>query len=155
MLVTPVLYYERTASRMASERAGLVAEAVNDHLRVLTSQHPLDIESGDVHQVKPWFEGRLDFAPVVAVRGRRRVSAQGRRRRLLPGPEGGGVRLRAPPAPDHAARLPRRRTAVADSARRPLPAPAEVYRTVDQGLQRDHVADRRARLRARIRRGRA
>src|SRR5437867_2814643 len=45
MLVTPVLYYERTASRMVGERAGLVAEAVNDHLRVLASQHPLDIES--------------------------------------------------------------------------------------------------------------
>jgi len=69
MLVTPVLYYERTASRMAGERAGLVAEAVNDHLRVLASQHPLDIESSDVHQVKPWFEGRLDFAPRVAFEG--------------------------------------------------------------------------------------
>ena len=69
MLVTPVLYYERTASRMAGERAGLAAEAVNDHLRVLASQHPLDIESSDVHQVKPWFEGRLDFAPRVAFEG--------------------------------------------------------------------------------------
>jgi len=69
MLVTPVLYYERTASRMAGERVGLVAEAVNDHLRVLASQHPLDIESSDVHQVKPWFEGRLDFAPRVAFEG--------------------------------------------------------------------------------------
>ena len=69
MLVTPVLYYERTASRMAGERAGLVAEAVNDHLRVLSSQHPLDIESGGLHQVKPWFEGRLDFAPAVPFEG--------------------------------------------------------------------------------------
>ena len=46
-----------------------MAEAVNDHLRVLASQHPLDIESSDVHQVKPWFEGRLDFAPRVAFEG--------------------------------------------------------------------------------------
>ena len=43
--------------------------AVNDHLRVLASQHPLDIESGGIHQVKPWFEGRLDFAPVVSFLG--------------------------------------------------------------------------------------
>ena len=58
-------------SRRASERAStrMVAEAVNDHLRVLSSAHPLDIESGGMHQVKPWFEGRLDFAPVVRFTG--------------------------------------------------------------------------------------
>jgi anti-sigma factor RsiW len=43
----------------------LEAEAVNDHLRLLVAQHPLEIESGGPHQVKPWFEGKLDFAPVV------------------------------------------------------------------------------------------
>ena len=47
----------------------MVSEAVNDHLRVLYSEHPVEIESGGVHQVKPWFEGRLDFAPVVAFGG--------------------------------------------------------------------------------------
>jgi anti-sigma factor RsiW len=41
----------------------------DDHLRVLSSQHPLDVESGGIHQVKPWFEGRLDFAPVLAFEG--------------------------------------------------------------------------------------
>ena len=57
--------------RRASERAAgrMVAEAVNDHLRILSSQHPLDIESGGIHQVKPWFAGRLDFAPVVRFEG--------------------------------------------------------------------------------------
>jgi anti-sigma factor RsiW len=40
-------------------------EAVNDHLRMLVAQRPLEIESAGTHQVKPWFEGRLDFAPVV------------------------------------------------------------------------------------------
>jgi anti-sigma factor RsiW len=48
-----------------SELASLTSEAVNDHLRVLASQHPVEIESGGMHQVKPWFEGKLDFAPVV------------------------------------------------------------------------------------------
>jgi anti-sigma factor RsiW len=44
---------------------GLTSEIVNDHLRVLATQHPVDVESGGSHQVKPWFEGKLDFAPVV------------------------------------------------------------------------------------------
>jgi anti-sigma factor RsiW len=43
----------------------LATEAVNDHLRVLVAQRPLEIEGGGPHQVKPWFEGRLDFAPSV------------------------------------------------------------------------------------------
>jgi anti-sigma factor RsiW len=57
--------------------SSLVTEAVNDHLRVLASQHPLDIQSGGIHQVKPWFEGRLDFAPVVAFEGDGEVSLEG------------------------------------------------------------------------------
>jgi anti-sigma factor RsiW len=47
----------------------LVDEAVTDHLRVVTSTHPLEIESGGIHQVKPWFTGRLDFAPRIAFEG--------------------------------------------------------------------------------------
>jgi len=49
--------------------AELVAEAVNDHLRVISSTHPVEIESGGIHQVKPWFTGRLEFAPRVAFSG--------------------------------------------------------------------------------------
>ena len=69
LVATPVLYYQRAASRLASERGGMVGEAVNDHLRLLSSQHPLDVESGGLHEVKPWFAGRLDFAPVVPFEG--------------------------------------------------------------------------------------
>ena len=47
----------------------LVSEAVNDHLRVLYAEHPIEIESGGIHQVKPWFAGRLDFAPVLSFTG--------------------------------------------------------------------------------------
>jgi anti-sigma factor RsiW len=49
--------------------ADLVDEGVNDHLRVVASSHPVEIESGGIHQVKPWFTGRLDFAPRVAFSG--------------------------------------------------------------------------------------
>ncbi len=69
LLVAIPWYYEGTSVRQSSGTTGMVGEAVNDYLRVLSSQHPLDIESGGIHQVKPWFEGRLDFAPVVSFEG--------------------------------------------------------------------------------------
>jgi anti-sigma factor RsiW len=47
----------------------MLVEAVNDHLRVLYSEHPVEVDSGGIHQVKPWFEGRVDFAPVVPFAG--------------------------------------------------------------------------------------
>jgi anti-sigma factor RsiW len=65
----PILYYEQAVFRDAHATSVMVGEAVNDHLRVLSSLRPLEIESGGLHQVKPWFEGRLDFAPVVSFQG--------------------------------------------------------------------------------------
>jgi anti-sigma factor RsiW len=47
----------------------LAREVVNDHLRVLYSEHPIEIESGGIHQVKPWFAGRVDFAPTEVFAG--------------------------------------------------------------------------------------
>lgn len=47
----------------------MVDEAVNDHLRMLQSQRPFEVESGGMHQVVPWFSGRLDFAPTVRFPG--------------------------------------------------------------------------------------
>ena len=51
----------------STEQNPLLREVVNDHLRVLYAQQPVEIESGGIHQVKPWFQGRLDFAPRVLV----------------------------------------------------------------------------------------
>ena len=68
LLVAIPWYYEGTV-RQSNGTTGMVREAVNDYLRVLSSEHPLDIASGGIHQVKPWFEGRLDFAPVVSFEG--------------------------------------------------------------------------------------
>lgn len=60
-----------------SDGERLVAEAVNDHLRILYAQNPLEIESGGIHQVKPWFAGRLDFAPIVAFDGDAEFALEG------------------------------------------------------------------------------
>lgn len=49
--------------------APLAAEAVSDHLRVLEGELPLQIVSSGIHEVKPWFAGRLDFAPVIGFAG--------------------------------------------------------------------------------------
>jgi anti-sigma factor RsiW len=53
----------------SSPNQALVVEAVNDHLRVLYAERPVEIESGGIHQVKPWFAGRLDFAPELSFTG--------------------------------------------------------------------------------------
>jgi anti-sigma factor RsiW len=55
----------------------MIEEAVNDHLRVLYGSHPIEVESGGVHQVKPWFEGRVDFAPAVGFGGDEDYPLQG------------------------------------------------------------------------------
>jgi len=56
---------------------GLFAEAVNDHLRLLYAERPIEIESGGVHQVKPWFAGRVDFAPALGFGGDDEFPLQG------------------------------------------------------------------------------
>jgi anti-sigma factor RsiW len=74
-----VLVFFAIAPRMQAADVSrvVVAEAVNDHLRVLYAQHPIEIESGGIHQVKPWFAGRLDFAPVVAFDGDAKFELRG------------------------------------------------------------------------------
>jgi len=69
LLITAPLYYGQIGPFQSDRSGSMVTEAVTNHLRLLSSQHPLDIESSNMHQVKPWYEGRLDFAPVVRFLG--------------------------------------------------------------------------------------
>ena len=63
-----VLASVRERERLDGVRAGLIAEAVTDHLR-LVRRPRLDVEAPSLHTVRPWFTGRLDFAPVVPFAG--------------------------------------------------------------------------------------
>jgi anti-sigma factor RsiW len=62
--------------RQRFELSALESETVNDHLRMLGGS-PLAQVAGGLHEVKPWFGGKLDFAPAVRFAGNDDFPLQG------------------------------------------------------------------------------
>lgn len=51
--------------RRQPETPSIAAQVLSSHLRSLMPNHLTDVASNDQHNVKPWFNGRLDYSPTV------------------------------------------------------------------------------------------
>jgi anti-sigma factor RsiW len=63
VLIASFLVFHFQSSLHREDR--LLAELTSSHVRSLMVDHLTDVTSTDQHTVKPWFDGKLDFAPPV------------------------------------------------------------------------------------------
>jgi anti-sigma factor RsiW len=63
LVLGTILWFQ--AVPRVSPGAPIAQEIVSSHVRALMSDRAIDVISSDKHTVKPWFNGKIDYAPPV------------------------------------------------------------------------------------------